>query len=124
MKLIAVDGCTFSITVGGLVIGEGNVSVTGTASTNTKIDQKGVYTGPLAISVAGYTDIAISGGSGVGVISSTAKSVKVDSLPVILQGDSGEVALSGTNPSSDAPVTGYPVTVKVLVAGQTSVQGE
>lgn len=124
MKNIAVSGCTFSITVGGAIIGSGNVSVTGTASQNTKIDGMGVYTSPLAIAVAGYSDAAISGGSGSGVINSTAQKVTVDQMPVILEGDSGEVVLSGTNPQSGSPVSGYTVTVKVLSAGQISVKGE
>ena len=128
LKNIVVEDCQFSIEVGGAVIGTGNVSVTSTASTNSKIKigevSKGIYTGPMAISVSGYTDGSISGGSGTGVINSSAQKVTVDTLPVILEGDSGDVVLTGTNPQSGAPVSGYTVKVKVISAGQMFVIGE
>lgn len=128
LKNIAIEGCQFSIEVGGAVIGTGNVTVTSTASLNSKVNiggiAKGFYAGPLAISVAGYTDASIAGGSGVGVINPSAQKVTVDHLPVILEGDSGDVVLTGTNPQSGAPVSGYTVKVKILTAGQTFVIGE
>lgn len=128
LKNIAIEGCQFSIEVGGAVIGTGNVTVTSTASLNSKVNMggitKGFYAGPMAISVAGYTDASIAGGSGVGVINPSAQKVTIDHLPVILEGDSGDVILTGTNPQSGAPVSGYTVKVKVLTAGQTFVIGE
>ena len=128
LKNIAIEGCQFSIEVGGAVIGTGNVTVTSTASLNSKVNMggitKGFYAGPMAISVAGYTDASIAGGSGVGVINPSAQKVTIDHLPVILEGDSGDVILTGTNPQSGAPVSGYTVKVKILTAGQTFVIGE
>ena len=38
LKNIAIEGCQFSIEVGGAVIGTGNVTVTSTASINSKVN--------------------------------------------------------------------------------------
>lgn len=129
LKNYVVEDCQFNITVGGLVIGAGNVNITSPASTNSKVIigegiKKGVYTGPMNIAVSGYSDSAISGGSGSGVINSTANNNKIDGKPVMLEGDSGEVVLSGTNPQSGSPITGYTVTVKIVSAGQSTVKGD
>ncbi|MBO7692547.1 MAG: hypothetical protein J6W16_07285 [Methanobrevibacter sp.] len=123
MKNVVVEGCQFIITVGGTVIGTGNVNISSLPSTNTKVIlgevKKGVYAGPMSISVAGYTDAAISSGTGAGVITPSSQHNTVDTLPVVLEGDSGEVVLSGVNPQSGGPVTGYTVTIKIQSAGQS-----
>ena len=129
LKNVVVEDCQFIITVGGVVIGTGNVSINSLASANSKAIisegvKKGIYTSPLSVTVSGYTDASISGGSGTGVINSTALKNKVDGSAVMLEGDSGEVVLSGTNPQSGSPVTGYTVTVKIISAGQTVVKAE
>ena len=129
MKYYVVEDCQFSITVGGAVIGTGNVSITSQASTNSKVIisanvKKGIYTSPMSISVSGYSDSAISSGSGTGVINSTATNSKIDGQAIMLEGDSGEVVLSGTNPQSGSPVTGYTVTVKIISAGQSTTKGD
>ena len=128
LKNIVIEGCQFSIEVGGAVIGTGNVSVTSLASINSKINigglSKGIYAGPMSISVSGYTDSAIAGGSGTGVINPSAQFNKIDGQPVVLEGDSGEVVLTGTNPQSGAPVSGYTVKVKIISAGQTFSIGD
>lgn len=135
MKNYVVEDCQFSITVDGAVIGTGNVSITSQASTNSKVIisanvkkgiyiKKGIYTSPMSISVSGYSDSAISSGSGTGVINSTATNSKIDGQAIMLEGDSGEVVLSGTNPQSGSPVTGYTVTVKIISAGQSTTKGD
>ena len=124
LKNIVVENCQFSIEVGGVIIGSGNVSITSTASTNSKVDGNGIYAGQMAVSVSGYADASITGGSGSGMINPSAQYISVDSMPVVLEGDSGEVVLSGTNPQSGSPVSGYTVTVKVVSAGQSVVIGE
>lgn len=129
LKNYVVEDCQFSISVGGVVIGSGNVMINSPASTNSKVIisegvKKGIYTSPVSITVSGYSDAAISGGSGSGVINSTAMHNKIDGKAVLLEGDSGEVILSGTNPDSGSPVTGYTVTVKIISAGQSTVKGD
>ena len=129
LKNIVVEDCQFSITVGGVVIGSGEVSINSLASSNSKVIinegvKKGIYTSPMSITVSGYSDPAISGGSGTGVINSTAIKNKIDGSLIMLEGDSGEIILSGTNPDSGSPVTGYAVTVKIISAGQTVSKAE
>lgn len=128
LKNVVIEGCQFSIEVGGAVIGAGNVNITSPSSTNSEVVlgvlSKGIYAGQMAVSVAGYTDSAISGGTGSGTISPSATKMKIDSQAVVLEGDSGQVVLSGTNPQSGSPVSGYTVTVKIISAGQSVVKAE
>lgn len=128
LKNLVIEGCQFSIEVGGAVIGAGNVSITSPASINSKVKlgvvTKGIYAGQIGVSVSGYTDSAIAGGIGSGVISPSATTMKIDNQAVVLEGDSGQVVLSGTNPQSGSPVSGYTVTVKISVAGQSVVKAE
>lgn len=129
MKYYVVEDCQFEISVDGAVIGMGNVDITSSASTNSKVIisegvKKGIYTSPMQISVSGYSDSSISGGSGTGVINSTAQNNKIDGSAIMLEGDSGEVVLNGTNPQSGSPVTGYTVSVKIISAGQSTTKGD
>ena len=128
MKNFVVEGCQFIITVEGVVMGEGNVEITSLASSNSKVimgvQKKGIYAGPMSVAVSGYSDTKITGGSGSGAITPSAQHNTIDHLPVVLEGDSGTVILSGTNAETSVPISAYPVTVKVISAGQTFVKGD
>jgi hypothetical protein len=128
LKNIAVKDFQYNINVGGAVIGSGNLSVNTPVSTNAKVivgvDKKGIYAGSLNITVSNYADINISQGTGVGVINPSATKTKVDNQFVVLEGDSGDVVLSGVHPQSGSPVSGYTVNVKIISAGQTVVKAE
>ena len=128
LKNVVVEECQFEISVGGAVIGSGNVSISSAASINTKVivgvQKKGVYAGAMSISVSNYADASIAQGTGAGVITPSATKTKVDNQPVVLEGDSGEVVLSGVIPGTTTAVTGYTVTVKINSAGQSTVKAE
>ena len=128
LKNVVVEGFQYSIEVGGAVIGSGTVTPTSPASTNTKVKlgaaTKGIYAGQIAITVSNYVDAAISQGTGTGFINPSALKNKIDNQAVVLEGDSGQVVLSGVNPQSGSPVSGYTVTVKVSSAGQSVVKAE
>lgn len=117
MKNVVVTGCQFQISVGGAVIGSGVVTPTSTPDLKIICNNKNIYDSPLAISVSGYTDSAIANGMGNGTIVTSA----VKTNKVILEGDSGNVVLSGVNPQTGAPVSGYTVNVKITSAGQSKV---
>ena len=128
LKNVVVEDCQFEISVNGAIIGSGNVNITSLASTNTKVvsgeQKKGVYAGVMNISVSNYADTNISMGAGMGVINPSAQKTSVDGNAVILEGDSGDVTLTGVHPISGEPVINYSVTVKISSAGQTVVKAE
>lgn len=128
LKNVVVKDFQYIITVGGVVLGSGDLEVSTLPSSNTKVKvgsvDKGVYAGPMSVTVSNYVDPSITSGTGPGIITPSASKVTVDQLPVMLEGDSGEVILSGSNPQSGSPVTGYTVTVKIISAGQSVVKAE
>lgn len=128
LKNVVVKDFQYIITVGGVVLGSGDLEVSTLPSSNTKVKvgsaDKGVYAGPMSVTVSNYVDPSITSGTGTGIITPSASKVNVDQLPVVLEGDSGEVVLSGSNPQSGSPVTGYTVTVKIISAGQSVVKAE
>ena len=134
LKNYVVEGCIFEILENGVVNPSGVVSVTSAASTNTKIDGKGVYT-TLMVTVAGFSSIDPShqpwiplSGSTVNPaqISASAQYNKVDNLPVVLEGDEAKnVTIVGQKQQGQTTVTEQTtVTIKVKSAGQTNTKGD
>lgn len=121
MKNVAVVGCTVTLSPG-----EGNKQISTQASLKVKADGKGVYFGPIDVSVSGYTDsvITVSGsGSGTITIQPSSQKVKVEGKNIILEGDSGTAVINGmawSGPSQIAVTSN--VTAKIEVAGQTKVK--
>ena len=121
MKNVAVVGCTVTLSPG-----EGIKQITTQASLKVKADGKGVYFGPIDVSVSGYSDgtITVSGsGNGTITIQPSAQKVKVEGKYVILEGDSGDAMIDGMAYSGSSQVAVQSrVTAKIEVAGQTKVK--
>lgn len=121
MENVAVVGCTVTLSPG-----EGNKQITTQASLKVKADGKGVYCGPIDVSVSGYSDTIITvpgSGSGTITIQPSAQKVKVEGKSVILQGDSGSAVINGMaqQGTTQVAVTSN-VTAKIAVAGQIKVK--
>ena len=121
MKNVAVVGCTVTLSPG-----EGNKQITTQASLKVKADGKGVYFGPIDVSVSGYSDSIITvplSGSGTITIKPSAQKVKVEGDYVILEGDSGDAMIDGMAQQGQAQVAvKSKVTAKIEVAGQVKVK--
>lgn len=121
MKNVAVVGCTVTLSPG-----TGVAQITTQASLKVKADGKGVYCGPIDISVSGYSDSVITvpgSGSGTITIQPSAQKVKVDGDYVILEGDSGDAMIDGMAQQGQTQVAvKSKVTAKIEVAGQMKVK--
>ena len=121
MENVAVVGCTVTLSPG-----EGNKQITTQASLKVKADGKGVYFGPIDVSVSGYSDSVITvpgSGSGTITIQPSAQKVKVEGKSVILEGDSGDAMIDGMAQQGTAQVAvKSKVTAKIQVAGQVKVK--
>ena len=121
MKNVAVVGCTVTLSPG-----EGIKQITTQASLKVKADRKGVYFGPIDVSVSGYSDSIITvplSGSGTITIQPSAQKVKVEGKNVILEGDSGSAMIDGMAYSGSSQVAVKSnVTAKIEVAGQTKLK--
>lgn len=121
MENVAVVGCTVTLSPG-----EGVAQITTQASLKVKADGKGVYCGPIDVSVSGYSDSVITvpgSGSGTITIQPSAQKVKVEGDFVILEGDSGTATINGMAWSGQTQVKAQSdVTAKIEVAGQVKVK--
>ena len=121
MKNVAVVGCTVTLSPG-----EGNKQITTQASLKVKADGKGVYFGPIDVSVSGYSDSIITvpgSGSGTITIKPSAQKVKVEGDYVILEGDSGDAMIDGMAQQGQTQVAvKSKVTAKIELAGQVKVK--
>lgn len=119
MKYVAVEGMTLDF--GDTTVLDESVTL-GPASFNTSVDGKGVYAGPLAISVVGAQKEDYMGGSGAGIFSPGAQKVSVDGLKVLLEGDEATFEVVGVN--AEAVPVAWTVTAKVTSAGQTVMKAD
>ena len=121
MKNVAVVGCTVTLSPG-----DGVKQITTQASLKVKADGKGVYCGPIDVSVSGYSDGTITvplSGSGTITIQPSAQKVKVEGKYVILEGDSGSALINGKAQVGQAQVDVQSnVTAKIEFAGQVKVK--
>ena len=121
MENVAVVGCTVTLSPG-----TGNKQITTQASLKVKADRKGVYFGPIDVSVSGYSDSIITvplSGSGIITIQPSAQKVKVEGKNVILEGDSGRAMINGMAQQGQTQVSVQSnVTAKIEVAGQVKVK--
>lgn len=121
MKNVAVVGCTVTLSPG-----KGIKQITTQASLKVKADRKGVYCGPIDVSVSGYSDSVITvpgSGSGTITIQPSAKKVKVEGKYVILESDSGSALINGMAQSgSTQTAVSNKVTAKIEFAGQIKVK--
>ena len=121
MKNGAVVGCTVTLSPG-----TGVAQITTQASLKVKADEKGVYFGPIDVSVSGYSDSTITvplSGSGTITIQPSAQKVKVEGKSVILEGDSGSAMINGMEQQGTSQVAVQSkVTAKIQVAGQVKIK--
>ena len=121
MENVAVVGCTVTLSPG-----TGVAQITTQASLKVKTDGKGVYFGPIDVSVSGYFDSIITvplSGSGTITIQPSAQKVKVEGKYVILEGDSGSAMISGKAQVGQTQVDVQSnVTAKIELAGQVKVK--
>lgn len=124
-KYIAVKDCTLSLS-----IGQGDVKIDTEPSSIVKINDKGVYSGILNISISKYTGGTINvpeTGSGKGTLTGTAIEVKLNGNGAVLEGDKATVIVNGKMNSNSGPVPAVPPvteTVTITNAGQNKVKGE
>ncbi len=134
LKNFVVEGCVFEIYENGSVNPSGTISITSAASTNSKIDGKGIYT-TLMVMVDGFSSTApehqpwISGSGSTlapAKISASAQYNKIDSLAVVLEGDEAKnVTILGQKQQGQTTVSEETtVTIKVKSAGQSFVKGD
>ena len=123
MTNIAVKGCTLELSPASSP--EATVTITTPASTTTKADGNAVYSGPLSITIAGYTGGAITvAGSGAttspAILQPGATKYKVDGKAVVLEGDSTTVVVTGLATAGTTTTTAtQQVTIKIKSAGQS-----
>lgn len=121
MKNVAVVGCTVTLSPG-----TGVAQITTQASLKVKADGKGVYCGPIDVSVSGYSDSVITvpgSGSGTITIQPSAQKIKIEGKSVILEGDSGDAVIDGMAQQGQAQVAAKSkVTAKIQFAGQSKVK--
>lgn len=121
MKNVAVVGCTVTLSPG-----TGVAQITTQASLKVKADGKGVYCGPIDVSVSGYSDSVITvpgSGGGTITIKPSARKVKVEGDYVILEGDSGDTMIDGMAQQGQTQVAvKSKVTAKIQFAGQSKVK--
>ena len=111
----------------GSTISGGNFTITSVPSANVKVNDKGVYSGPLTgtFSNGNATGFVSGSVSGSFTINPTATAVKVDNLEVVREDDTGTLSGTGTIDPPASPPTG-PVVGQVVVssAGQGDVNGD
>ena len=120
-KNIAVDGCELEDVTGG-----GTVEITGSASQYSFANGKGIFFGPIAVSVSGSNGgggITDNNGAGTGTITGTGSSICEGGQPALLEGDTATIQVTGTatSGSSTVPVGPVPITIRVKKAGQDKV---
>lgn len=123
MRPVAVEGCTVDVS-GPDIDNFSGIVVTSVPSLHVAVDGNGAYSGTLDGIVP---SIALSGGfvaAGVAFsIMAGASYVLNDGAALLLEGDSVDVAITGTNPTTGA-TKGATATIKISKAGQATVEAE
>lgn len=111
---IAVAGCQLTFT-----LGVGVVTIITQPSVTVLADSKGVYAGPMSVTITGYVGGSIViNGQASGIIQPTAVCVKADSQYVMRQGDNLSLVITGSDASGHT--TTQIDTVTISNAGQTT----
>jgi hypothetical protein len=113
---IAVLGCTLESTEQSK---SGTYVIATLPSTKWKIGNKGVYRGPITVTITGATDGSVQGGTGSGVINPSGDdnwTMEKKGKLIRKDDESEEITISGTIPPS-TPGT-FTMKVKVSDAGQ------
>ena len=122
-KNVVVEGCILVADSGA-----GTITISSAASSNSKIDGKGIYAGDITISISNFSGPGFTGGSGSGTLSGSAQFVSVDGKHVVLEGDQSESISVGATITPQPISPPYTVTILTVVtitsAGQISVQAE
>ena len=117
-KPIAVDGCQLKP----IAPATGTVTITSVASTQVKINDKGVFFKEIAFTVAGSNgggSVTNNDGTGNGKITASYDNITDTQNGVLLKGDKVDnVNITGTSGSSSASGT---ISVEITDAGQTDV---
>lgn len=120
LKNVAVNGLTLS----GVGISGGVVSIISVPSVDSKVDGNGIFFGNFQFSFSGGNFAGYDPGTvstvGVAVINPSAIFVKVDGSPVLLEGDNNP-SVSMTGLVSGVPVP-FVTSWSILSAGQTKVK--
>ena len=118
LRNIAVQGCTLS---------EPTAQITTPPSTKVKAGGKSVYKGKITIQISGYSSSVITvpgSGSGSEQLKGSAKYVKAEGEPVVLEGDQVTIKVYGKAYAGTSQIDVMePVTVTITDAGQIKVYG-
>jgi len=122
-KELAVEGMTFKFVN---PAHSGNVVINDPPSSKNKCIGNGIYKDNLSINITNGSDGSITNGTGAGNIAATGSKVKIDNnILVLRKGDqSGNITITGTNPSPPPPTLQYTTQVEIDDPGQTKVKGE
>lgn len=123
LKYIAVKDCELSADTG-----TGTLEIETAESSNSKIDNKGIYAGELKIKISDLKGTGFNQGIGSGKLTGSAKKFLIDDKTAVLEGDESETitvtAYIDPLPPSPPYTTTIPTVVKIKSAGQEKVQGE
>lgn len=123
MKYVAVKGMTILPVEPGVALT--GVVVTTLPSQDVLAEGNGVYSGDVQVTVAsavfsGYVAANLSF-----TLHPSAEYSSVDGSKALLEGDTSDtVTASGSNPELSPQQLDFPITIKVSIAGQTSVKAE
>lgn len=121
MKKVAVQGMTIVPVETGIAI-EGYI-ITTPPSANVSVDQKGVFSGDITVTVPAPTYGAYVAPSTNFTLHPSSEFTDVDGEPCLLEGDTSDtLTLTGTNPSGST--TQFSLTLKVLAANQNYAVAE
>ena len=122
-KLVAVEGMTLLPVETGVILA--GVSVISAPSANVKVDGSGVYAGDVDVKAATATFNGYVAENVDFTLHPSASFTSADGEKVLLEGDTSDtITATGKNPSLTPQEITFPVTLKVLNAGQANVTAE
>jgi len=112
----------------GSAISGGVFSIVSAPSVKNKIENKGIFRGPLKFTFSGGNAAGFQPGTVATIspvdIPPTAVKTKADGFPVIRLGDSVVMACQGTSSTPPNPTAGISGPAEVSDAGQSKVRGD